>query len=227
MLEYNICVISEMSNFPPDITGLKYPIWIDESGKDRNVEHNIPRLKVKVNKQNKKGIPVSIDKDNPVILAKNQSIPEFLLIQDYIKCEYDNLINVWNKVQLVSEYKSLLKSKKKSISESVTRAIKILLKTYSDERVEATDNYTLDINIYTVTLYNKPCLLFVKNRSNYSTYIVFDKDYNEVDRQGVILESDLKDILDFISDNKDILLRYLEYIQDIHNIHLRMKGSKS
>lgn len=39
----------EMANFSRNTTGENFELWIDDSGKDRNVGHNLPRFKPKSN----------------------------------------------------------------------------------------------------------------------------------------------------------------------------------
>lgn len=65
----------EMANVKSTDTGLPYDIWIDSLGKDRDVEHNIPRIKVNVNG---KYIPIEIS-DEPDIpeSVKKMGIVDF------------------------------------------------------------------------------------------------------------------------------------------------------
>lgn len=82
----------EMANVSKQDTGLPYDIWIDSNGKDRNVGHNSPRLKVDVDGDR---IPVSISKDPKILVDKK--IPKFNQVRDYIIKYLDVFIKHWNK----------------------------------------------------------------------------------------------------------------------------------
>lgn len=88
--------LNEMANILKNQTGLPYDIWVDSSGNIRNVQHNLPRLKVTLDKNNR--IPVSISKE-PEVLAKNKSkedIPKFRLLVKWMRLNFDSLIKFWN-----------------------------------------------------------------------------------------------------------------------------------
>ena len=79
-------------------TGLPYDLWIDNSGAERQVQHNKPRLKVNVNGNL---IPVSIEK-NPKILVDKKKIPKFNQakfnkVVSWIKVKRPVLMQHWNK----------------------------------------------------------------------------------------------------------------------------------
>ena len=61
-------------------TGLPYDLWIDNSGAERQVQHNKPRLKVNVNGER---IPVSIEVEPKILVDKK--IPKFGKISSWIK----------------------------------------------------------------------------------------------------------------------------------------------
>ena len=73
-------------------TGLPYDLWIDNSGAERQVQHNKPRLKVNV-----KGdlIPVSIEVEPKILVDKK--IPKFGKISSSIKNKRPVLIQHWNR----------------------------------------------------------------------------------------------------------------------------------
>lgn len=56
----------EMAALSRKRTNLPYELWLDSVGKDRNVPHNTPRLKVEVSDNIL--IPISIEK-NPRVLV--------------------------------------------------------------------------------------------------------------------------------------------------------------
>lgn len=66
----DVLIFCEHNLFPKD-TGVDYKIWVDNAGKDRNVQHNRPRLKVELNSTTK--IPVAFDKPEPEILVNCSS----------------------------------------------------------------------------------------------------------------------------------------------------------
>jgi hypothetical protein len=73
----------EMANFSRSTTGENFELWIDDSGKDRNVGHNLPRVKPKAN-----GIELDIiiDGDNVYIdHARKRDITKFKYSRDAIK----------------------------------------------------------------------------------------------------------------------------------------------
>lgn len=63
-----IQVLNEMPNLSRNQTGLPYTIWLDPVGDDREVGHNVPRLKINVDGDR---VPVSIT-DNPKILINRR-----------------------------------------------------------------------------------------------------------------------------------------------------------
>ena len=48
-------------------TGLPYDLWVDKAGNERQVQHNKPRLKIKVNGEL---IPVSIEAEPRILIDK-------------------------------------------------------------------------------------------------------------------------------------------------------------
>ncbi len=93
----------EMANVAKTDTNLPYNIWIDSVGKDRNIPHNIPRIKINVDGDM---IPVSID-TNPKILI-NKNINNFSEIKNWIIKYYDILMQHWNKELTDKETLNLL-----------------------------------------------------------------------------------------------------------------------
>lgn len=81
----------ETANLTTEDSGLPYNVWLDSAGKDRNVEHNTPRLKVEVDNE---FIPMSISKDDVWSLKdfKKKSV-----MVKWIMDNYDVLIRHWNK----------------------------------------------------------------------------------------------------------------------------------
>ena len=84
-------ILSEV-NVLKSRTGLQYDLWIDDSGTERQVQHNKPRLKVKVDGDR---IPVSIE-DEPEILV-NKKIPKFNKVSSWIKNHNNDLMRYWNR----------------------------------------------------------------------------------------------------------------------------------
>lgn len=97
MYEYDFLdSVFEMANLPKDRTGLPGGIWVDSMGKQRKGKDHKPRIKVE--DENKKLIPMSIDKTEPKILVKkyrfkSDAIQKF---QKFIIKNYDVLMMHWN-----------------------------------------------------------------------------------------------------------------------------------
>lgn len=104
-----IQVLNEMANLSKEDTNLPYDIWMDSSGIDRAVKHNLPRLKVDI-EGNK--IPVSISNE-PEVLVKNKSkddIPKFRLLVKFIRNNLEVLLRHWRKEINDNTMKSSIKS---------------------------------------------------------------------------------------------------------------------
>jgi hypothetical protein len=96
----------EMPNLSMDKTGLSYGIWLDASGSDRTIEHNLPRLKVIVSRN--EYVPVSIS-DEPKILKSNKELRKFREISKWIKINKEFLLKFWNKEINYEELLNVLK----------------------------------------------------------------------------------------------------------------------
>jgi len=97
----------EMANLRKDETNLPVNVWLDESGKDRPVKHNSPRIKVQINKRSSTNVrmmyPVSIC-DEPDFLISPKGDKDFDLttkdlqkIARWIILNKDLLLRHWNK----------------------------------------------------------------------------------------------------------------------------------
>ena len=89
ILEENI--LFEMAKVSKKDTKLPYNLWIDSMGKERNVPHNTPRLKVDVDGDL---IPVSIQ-ETPEILV-NKTFPHSAEILKYVKKYLQVFLKHWN-----------------------------------------------------------------------------------------------------------------------------------
>ena len=89
ILEEN--VLFEMAKVSKKDTKLPYNLWIDSMGKERNVPHNTPRLKVDVDGDL---IPVSIQ-ETPEILV-NKTFPHSAEILKYVKKYLQVFLKHWN-----------------------------------------------------------------------------------------------------------------------------------
>ena len=94
-------------NVPKSITGLPYDIWLDKAGSERRVQHNEPRLKVKVDNNNL--IPVSIAAE-PKILA-GRKISKFNKVSKWIQKHDDILMRYWNREINHSDFVDLISRK--------------------------------------------------------------------------------------------------------------------
>ena len=88
----------EMANFQTKDSGLPQNIWFDEVGKDRKLNHNIPRVKI-----GKAEIPVSIS-ENPEILVsileskeQEEGLKGVSEIQRFIADNHEVILQHWNK----------------------------------------------------------------------------------------------------------------------------------
>lgn len=81
-----------MAVVSPKVSGLKNEIWLDPAGKDRNVPHNRPRIKVRVGNDR---VPFAID-NKPCNLTRI-NVPDELNIIKWIKRNADVLLQHWNR----------------------------------------------------------------------------------------------------------------------------------
>lgn len=85
----------EMARISASDSKLKYDIWLDDMGCERNVPHNTPRVKLMVDG---KMIPISISK-NPkflVDISNYKKIKDIKTIFDFISKFEDVLLMHWN-----------------------------------------------------------------------------------------------------------------------------------
>ena len=88
--------ISGMLEVPERKTGLKYLVFLDSYGKERERENNSPRLMIDLSGHDYEDIvPVSIDKFNPEVLI-DREVPDFESVAEWIKKNYFILICHWN-----------------------------------------------------------------------------------------------------------------------------------
>lgn len=78
-------------NIPKSVTGLPHDIWIDDAGGERQVQHNKPRIKVRVNGD---FIPVSIEAEPRILVDKK--IPKFNKVSKWIQDYKDVLKSHWD-----------------------------------------------------------------------------------------------------------------------------------
>lgn len=109
----------EMANISTRASGQKFDMWLDPAGKDRNVPHNVPRLKVEFEKGNR--VPVSISR-NPHVYAKNVNVAGMSGIITFISDHYVALQlhynRKWDDAQIL-RYITLVGRKKMSISDAL------------------------------------------------------------------------------------------------------------
>lgn len=94
----------EMSNIRKKDTGLPVNIWLDDIGSERNVKHNLPRLKIQGNYKDRVSsktelISVSIS-DDPQVLVKRPNLEisssDLKEVLEFIKVHKDTLLGHWN-----------------------------------------------------------------------------------------------------------------------------------
>ena len=110
-----------MSNLYPSKTGLPVCVWVDTVGSERNVPHNIPRIKVQNTKGNR------VDKDQYFVMSISQD-PEVLAgecelqskdrkqIEDWIKKYEDVLIKHWYQLIDDDDLREIVYTKKDTTS---------------------------------------------------------------------------------------------------------------
>lgn len=89
-----------MSNLIKRKTGLPVNVWVDDIGNNRKVQHNLPRIKVQNDyeeRANENIILVLIDKDNPEILVDKLNIraKDFKKVQQWVKDNFEALDDYW------------------------------------------------------------------------------------------------------------------------------------
>lgn len=90
-------MLFEMANISPKDSGVRYPMWVDSVGEDRDNKHSLPRLKVQYKGQK---IPVLIS-DDPQILRNVQdvlgfsSFKDFNQVKSFIKQNKELLLKHW------------------------------------------------------------------------------------------------------------------------------------
>ena len=86
----------EMARISSSDSKLKYDIWLDDAGSERNVKHNIPRVKLMVDG---KMIPISISKEPKILVnvSHYKKIKDIKTIFDFITKFEDVLLMHWNR----------------------------------------------------------------------------------------------------------------------------------
>lgn len=94
-------MLFEMANFQTSDSGLPYNIWLDSAGKQRLVEHDIPRLKIEIEPKNL--VPFSVSKKPKCLLKhydkhiKDDGISKKIKkVYKWIIKNYDILMMHWN-----------------------------------------------------------------------------------------------------------------------------------
>lgn len=87
--------LEEMNIIWRECSYLPYDVLIDYDGRNRKRTNNSPRLMVSIDRHYKDIVPISIDKENPEVLI-DREIPEFEVIKEWIKKNYNILIRHWN-----------------------------------------------------------------------------------------------------------------------------------
>lgn len=93
-------LLTEMSNLVKRKTGLPVIIWVDDIGNNRNNKHFEPRIKIQNDygdRANSNTISMSIDKNNPKILAGEPAIKQKDInqVKQWVKDNYEPLMEYW------------------------------------------------------------------------------------------------------------------------------------
>ena len=99
--------LSEMAHLWKTSSGLPYDVLIDHNGKNRVRPNNSPRIMITQDQLD--FIPVSIDKERPVALIECE-IPEFEVVANWIRENFDILIRHWN--HEIGDYEALVSCRK-------------------------------------------------------------------------------------------------------------------
>lgn len=97
--------ISEMAHLTKRKSGLPYDVLIDYDGKNRARQNNSPRVMIRLDDTPLNFVPVSIDDKEPAILFECE-VPEFEVIADWIKENFDTLMKHWNNE--IDDYEALV-----------------------------------------------------------------------------------------------------------------------
>ena len=103
--------ISEMAHLKKKKSGLPYDILIDYDGKRRTRQNNSPRIMIRLDDTQFNFVPVSIDDKEPAILFERE-VPDFEVVNDWIKKNFDILMNHWNNE--IDDYEALVALKKEN-----------------------------------------------------------------------------------------------------------------
>ena len=111
-VEEPLTSIFGMANLYPKHTGLPVILWVDNMGSARNVQHNLPRLKVqniRGNKRSEDTFSVSISKRPEILSGENKlSSKDWKAVKQFISDNYDYFIQHWNEEIDEYELKDLL-----------------------------------------------------------------------------------------------------------------------
>lgn len=102
----------EMSNLVKRKTGLPVNIWVDDVGIDRDVEHNLPRIKVQndtADRRQSDGFELSIEND-PKILSSTckLSSKDFQAVRSFVIKYKQALIDHWNQDIDIEDLKEII-----------------------------------------------------------------------------------------------------------------------
>lgn len=95
--------ISEMAHLTKRKSGLPYDVLIDYDGK-RRARQNSPRIMIRLDDR-WDFVPVSIDDKEPAVLLERE-IPDFEVVTDWIKENFDTLMKHWNNE--IDDYEALV-----------------------------------------------------------------------------------------------------------------------
>lgn len=101
--------LSEMAHLKKKKSGLPYDVLIDYDGKRRARPNNSPRVMIRLDDKKFDFVPVSIDDKEPAVLIECE-VSEFAVVADWIKKNFDTLMNHWNNE--IDDYEALVALKR-------------------------------------------------------------------------------------------------------------------
>lgn len=110
--KFELYKLEEMSNLIKRKTGLPVNIWVDDIGVERNVEHNLPRIKVQNNTSDRRQddtfeLTISY---NPKIVSGECKLSSKNLkcVINYVIKNYKPLMDYWNQTIDIEQLKDIL-----------------------------------------------------------------------------------------------------------------------
>lgn len=144
--------------------------------------------------------------------------PKILVDSNKISGKEKTEIIEWikkHKIILEKYYKEYVPTEQvhKELQESKAASLLLVI---GDRDSRKLGNFYYSMNTYTVDKYKKPMLVFTKNPSRFSDYIIFDIKGNIKDVQGIYSDKDIEYLKGVIEKNKKPFKKLLNTIKKYH-----------